>query len=145
MNSAQQTTIDYVNRKTQHELHLPLSVFKAPKNDREYAALEQILEQLIDEVRDDEHHDLAIVMEIIGNNLEAYDTAHYPTIGANISDVEMVRYLMQKNRLRQQDLAPLFGGQANVSKFLNSERQLNKKQIAGLKTLFGISADFFID
>lgn len=32
----------------------------------------------------------------------------------------------------------------NVSKYLNGERSLSKKQIAGLKKRFGISADFFV-
>jgi antitoxin component HigA of HigAB toxin-antitoxin module len=42
------------------------------------------------------------------------------------------------------DLADIFGSQANVSKFLNSERPLSMKQISGLKERFGISADFFV-
>jgi HTH-type transcriptional regulator/antitoxin HigA len=144
MSLSHQVMIEYINPETHHELHLPLSVLKAPRNDREYAALERVLDQLIDEVRDDESHDLAITMEIIGNNLEAYDSQHHPAIGENVSDAQMVSYLMHKNNLHQHDLASIFGGQANVSKFLNGERQLNRKQIAGLKAFFGISADFFI-
>jgi len=83
-------------------------------------------------------------MQIIGENLEQYDSEHYPPIGYNVSDINMVKYLMKSHDLNQVDLADIFGGQANVSKFLNGERPLSKKQIAGLKKKFRISADFFV-
>ena len=136
--------IDYVNHATDHKFHLPVSVFKKPCNAREYARLEKILDKLIDEVRDDETHPLAIVMQIIGENLELYDNEYYSDIGCDINEVDMVRYLMKSHNLYQIDLADIFGGQANVSKYLNGERSLSKNQIIGLKNKFGISADFFM-
>lgn len=137
-------SIEYVDEKTNRTLHLPITVFKKPKNIKEYSKLEKILDQLIDEVRDKEKHPLLLVMQIIGENLEQYDDEHHPPMGKNISPVELIQYLMETNHLLQKDLAPIFGGQANVSKFLNGERKLTKNQIAGLKKLFGLSADFFI-
>lgn len=137
-------SIDYVDERTNHQFHLPLSVFKKPRNSEDYSFLENILDRLSDEVRDDETHPLALAMQIIGDNLEQYDDEHHPDIGANITDVEMVRYLMETNHLHQKDLADIFGSQANVSKFLNGERQLGKNAILGLKKRFGISADFFV-
>ncbi len=137
-------SIDYVDERTNHQFHLPLSVFKKPRNSEDYSFLETILDRLSDEVRDDETHPLALAMQIIGDNLEQYDDEHHPDIGANITDVEMVKYLMETNHLHQKDLADIFGSQANVSKFLNGERQLGKKAILGLKQRFGISADFFV-
>ena len=136
--------IEYVDQKTKHKFHLPLVVFKKPTNAKEYKNLEDILDQLIDEVRDNENHPLALAMQIIGENLEQYDNEQFPLIGENISDIEMVKYLMQINNLHQKDLAPIFGGQANVSKFLNGERELGKKHISELKKKFKISADFFL-
>lgn len=137
-------TIDYISKKTDKRFHLPVTVFKKPANAQEYSTLEKILDKLIDEVRDDEKHPLAIVMHIIGENLEQYDTEHHPAIGDNINEVDMIKYLMKSRNLYQHDLADIFGGQGNVSKYLNGERSLSKKQIAGLKQLFGISADFFV-
>lgn len=136
--------IDYIDQKSKHKFHLPLSVFKKPKNDKEYSILEEILDQLIDEIRDDENHPLALAMQIIGENLEQYDNENFPLIGNSISDIEMVEYLMKTNNLYQKDLAPIFGGQANVSKFLNGERELGKKHILELKKKFKISSDFFV-
>lgn len=136
--------IDYTDPKTDHKFHLPISAFKKPSNAKEYAKLEKILDKLIDEVRDNEKHPLAIVMQIIGENLEQYDNEYHPAIGSNVSEIEMVKYLMKSHNLHQSDLADIFGGQANVSKYLNGERSLSKNQIAGLKKRFGISADFFV-
>jgi HTH-type transcriptional regulator/antitoxin HigA len=83
-------------------------------------------------------------MQIIGENLESYDNEHFPPLGNNITEIELVTFLMNSHHLRQVDLADIFGGQANVSKFLNGERALSKSQIAGLKQKFKISADFFL-
>jgi HTH-type transcriptional regulator / antitoxin HigA len=137
-------SIDYIDEHTNHQLHLPLSVFKKPQNSAEYSILEKTLDQLMDEVRNDETHPLALAMQIIGDNLEQYDNEHHPDIGAHITHIEMVKYLMESHHLHQKDLADIFGGQANVSKFLKGERQLGKNAIVGLKKKFGISADFFV-
>lgn len=137
-------SIDYTDQKTDHKFHFPVSVFKKPSNAREYSNLEKILDKLIDEVRGNGNHPLAIVMQIIGENLEQYDNEHYPAIGHNVNEIDMVKYLMKSRKLHQADLADIFGGQANVSKYLNGKRPLSKNQIAGLKKKFGISADFFV-
>lgn len=136
--------INYVDQKTDHKFYLPVHLFKKPINDQEYHELENVLNQLIDEVRDDEEHPLAIVMQIIGENLEQYDDEHHPAIGHHISDIEIVKYLMKSHNLNQIDIADIFGGQANVSKYLSGERPLSKNQMIGLKKRFGISADFFV-
>lgn len=75
--------------------------------------------------------------------MEKFNNENSPPIGEGVSDIEVVKYLMQQNNLQQKDLAPIFGGQANVSKFHNGERSLSKKQITGLRKKFNISADFF--
>ncbi len=136
--------IDYVDQKTNHKFHIPLVAFKKPTSDKDYKYLENTLDRLIDEVRDNENHPLALAMQIIGENLEQYDNENFPLIGENVTDIEMIQYLMKINNLHQKDLAPIFGGQANVSKFLSGERGLGKKHISELKKKFKISADFFL-
>lgn len=136
--------LDYVDEKTKHKFHFPLSVFKKPGSEKEYKKQEAILDHLINEVRDNEHHPLVLVMQIIGENLEQFDNENHPPIGNNIGEIEMVQYLMRTNNMVQKDLAKIFGGQANVSKFLNGERTLGKNHIAGLKKQFNISADLFL-
>lgn len=142
--SAAMLAVDYFSPKTEREFHLPLSVFRKPSSAKEYTKLEKILDDLIDEVRGNEKHPLAIAMQIIGDNLEAYDNEHFPVLGSQVSDIELVMYLMKSHGLRQVDLAEIFGGQANVSKFLHGERPLSKNQIIGLKNKFKISAEVFL-
>lgn len=137
-------SFDYIDQKTDHTLHLPITAFKKPTNAKEYSNLEKILDQIMDMVRNNSKHPLAVAMQIIGENLEHYDDEHHPPIGHTISDIDMVKYLMKQHNLHQVDLADIFGSQANVSKFLNGERPLSMKQIVGLKKRFGISSDFFI-
>lgn len=136
--------IDFFDKKTDHQFHLPVSLFKKPGNDKEYVKLEKILDQITDVVRNDHKHPLAVVMQIIGENLEQYDDEHHPPIGANISGIDMIKYLMEKEDLTQNDLADIFGSQANVSKYLHGERGLSMNQIIKLKIRFGLSADFFL-
>lgn len=136
-------TVDYVSDKTHNEFHLPLSVFKRPSNQEEYDSLESVLDELIDEVRDNEDHPLAVAMQVIGDNLEDFDNKNHPQIGKNISDIDLVSYLMEKNSLVQKDMVDVFSNQGNVSKFLNGERKLSNSQILKLVRRFNISADVF--
>jgi len=132
------------HQKTENTFKIPITVFKRPKTPKEYAELEKVLDSLMDLVGNDEAHPLALLMQIIGENLEQYDNEHFPAIGAGISEIEMLKHLMSVNNLTQKDLAPIFGSQGNVSKFLSGERNLSKAQMQGLKEKFGLSADFFI-
>ncbi|HSW70153.1 MAG TPA: hypothetical protein VLI69_08410 [Gammaproteobacteria bacterium] len=79
--------IDYVDQKSSREFHLPISAFKRPRNAKEYAMLEKILDELIDTVKGNATHPLAEVMQIIGENLEQYDNEHCPPIGTHITDI----------------------------------------------------------
>ena len=126
-------------------IDLPISVFKKPSDQSEYQELERVLDSLIDEVREDASHPLALVMEIIGDNLEHYDDEVHPPLSSNIQDIDLVKYLMKSEGLTQNDLAGVFGSQGNVSKFLSGERQLGKTQLIGLKNLFNLSADAFLE
>jgi HTH-type transcriptional regulator / antitoxin HigA len=143
MASANPIFIDYADSTTKHKFHLPLSVFKKPTNQDEYDDLQNILDEIIDEIKENEDHPLATAAQIIGDNLEDFDDKYSPKIGQSVTDVDLVRYLMSKNNLNQSDMVDIFGNQGNVSKFLNGERSLSKGQIAKLVGKFHISADFF--
>ena len=90
---------DYINHKTNHKFRLHISAFKKPLNQKEYVVLENLLDELIDEVRGDEKHPLAIAIQIIGENLEQYDNEHYLVVGHNINEIDMVKYLMKSHNL----------------------------------------------
>lgn len=143
MASANPLFFDYVSDITEHKFHLPLAVFKKPENPIEYDVLENILDEIIDEIRENEDHPLALVAQIIGDNLEDFDDKNHPAIGHAVTDIELIRHLMHENNLNQGDMTDVFGNQGNVSKFLNGERGLSKRQISKIVARFQISADFF--
>lgn len=143
MASANPIFIDYIDDITEHKFHLPLAVFKKPTSQEEYDYLEAILDEIIDEIRDNEDHPLALAAQIIGDNLEDYDDQNHPVIGHSVTDIDLIHHLMRERNLNQSDLVDIFGNQGNVSKFLNGERSLSKSQILKLVSRFHISADFF--
>lgn len=46
-------------------------------------------------------------MQIIGENLELYDSEHYPEISDDVSNIDIVKYFMQSYHLHQRDLADI--------------------------------------
>jgi HTH-type transcriptional regulator/antitoxin HigA len=60
---------------------LPLAgTIFVPHTDEEYNQIVALLDQLIDEVREDESHPLASLMEILGVLIEHYENAHVPEL-----------------------------------------------------------------
>ncbi len=118
-------------------------LFSKPSSQNEYEYLAAILDEIIDEIRDQEEPPLALAAQTIGDNLEDYDDQNHPEIGHSVTDIDLICHLMKENNLNQRDLVDIFGNQGNVSKFLNGERSLSKGQISKLITRFHISADFF--
>lgn len=68
--------------------------------------------------------------------VEAYEKEHYPMDPP--TPVEVVKGLMDRLGLNQQDLVPIFGSSGKVSEFLNGKRELSKTQIARLHVTYGI-------
>ena len=75
--------------------------------------------------------------------VEVYENAHVVIPPA--SGVEVLRSLMEENRLSQADLAPLFGSPSIISEVLSGKRRLTLAHIARLAERFGLPADVFID
>jgi HTH-type transcriptional regulator/antitoxin HigA len=58
--------------------------------------------------------------------------------------VDVVRFLMDRNTLKQRDLIPQFGSEAAVSLFLNGKRELSMKQIVRLSERFHLEPSAFL-
>ncbi|EOQ94770.1 DNA-binding helix-turn-helix protein [Leptospira wolbachii serovar Codice str. CDC] len=121
-----------------HDLKDILSV---PHTDKQYKKLVKVLDELIDEVGNDEKHQLAPLLETVGNLIEEYENDHY--LQPNAEPIEILKYLMQENNLTQKDLA-ILGSQGVVSEILNGKRELNVRQIKALADKFKISPSVFI-
>ncbi|MBL3591844.1 MAG: helix-turn-helix domain-containing protein [gamma proteobacterium endosymbiont of Lamellibrachia anaximandri] len=117
------------------------AVFSVPHSEKEYQALVKTLDSLVDEVGNDENHELAPVMETIGNLIENYEEREYKI--NKTSPIDVLKYLMQEHGLKQTDLKEI-GSQGVVSEILSGKRSLNLEQIKKISDRFQVSPLVFI-
>ena len=111
------------------------------RDEAHYAHMTQILEALLEETGSNEQHPLMGLVDIVGDLIEDYETAHHPTPQA--TGLEALRFLMQQHGLKQSDL-PEVGSQGVVSEILAGKRELNVRQVKALSEKFGVSTDTFV-
>lgn len=127
--------------KIKNVWHDVKDILSVPHTDKQYKKLVKVLDELIDEVGNDEKHQLAPLLETVGNLIEVYENDHY--IQPNAEPIEILKYLMQENNITQKDLS-ILGSQGVVSEILNGKRELNVRQIKALAEKFKISPSTFI-
>ncbi len=117
------------------------AIFSVPHTEVEYQALVQALDDLVDEVGNNQNHELAPVMETIGNLIENYENREYKIKEA--SPINVLKYLMHEHGLKQSDLKEI-GSQGVVSEILTGKRTLNLEQIKKISSRFQVSPLVFI-
>ncbi|MDI6768345.1 MAG: hypothetical protein QMD04_01560 [Anaerolineales bacterium] len=111
------------------------------RNEREYNAAVERMNDLLDEVGTDETHPLYSLLDTLGTLIHAYEAERYPIPTASGADV--LRLLMEEHGLTQADL-PEVGSQGVVSETLSGKRELNVRQIRALSERFKVSAAVFV-
>lgn len=111
-------------------------------NAQEYDRVVNFMNNLLDTVGDDEDHELADLLALVGQLIEAYDQDHYAVPDA--PPHEVLRFLLDQHDLKQTDLAVDIGGQSVVSAILGGKRKINARQAKALAARFGVSAAAFI-
>jgi HTH-type transcriptional regulator / antitoxin HigA len=109
-------------------------------NDAELEAYTEALFQLTALERPSRYEVEAI--ELLTMLVERYEREHYPIPAADSASV--VRFLIEKQNLRQRDLIPQFGSESAVSMFLAGQRDLTLEQVRKLSTRFHLPADVFV-
>jgi len=117
------------------------AIFSVPHSEKEYHDLVKTLDSLIDEIGNDQNHELAPVMETIGNLIENYETQEYKINES--SPINALKYLMQEHGLKQSDLKEI-GSQGVVSEILTGKRTLNIDQVKKISNKFHVSPLVFI-
>ena len=117
------------------------TIFSVPHSKKEYQALVETLDSLIDEIGDNDAHQLAPVMETVGKLIENYENQTY--IMEDAPPVEILKYLMREHGLKQSDLKEV-GSQGIVSEILAGKRTLNIEQIKKVSKRFHVSPLVFI-
>lgn len=111
-------------------------------SEREFKRVVKFLNGLVDVVGDDEDHELAGLLDVVGQFVEEYESAHHEIPDASPHDV--LRFLVDQHGLKQSDLASEIGGQSVVSDILNGHRSINARQAKALGMRFGVSAAVFL-
>lgn len=111
------------------------------RNAKEYAQLVEALDAAIDAGGADESHPLARLVDYLGELIAEYESRD--KMPAAATGAEVLRYLMQRDNLRQIDL-PELGSQGVVSELLSARRDFNVRQAKALAERFGVSAALFL-
>lgn len=111
------------------------------RNQSEYDAAVNMLNDLLDEIGTNEKHPLYSLLDTLGTLVHAYEEKHYAM--PEVSGGEMLRYFMEEHGLRQSDLSEV-GSQGVVSEVLNGTRELNVRQIRALAKRFHVSPAVFV-
>lgn len=126
-------------RSLQEALPVRLTPIRTEAQFEEVVAL---LHSLIDAVGDDEGHELADFLDLVGQLVEDYEAQHHPIPEAEPRAV--LRFFMEQHGLKQTDLSEEIGGQSVVSEILTGKREINARQAKALAARFGVSPAVFI-
>ena len=117
-------------------------IVACPRNEKEFDALVNKLDQLLDIVGDNENHPLISLVDVVGELVSVYENEHYKL--EEKPEVNMLRFFMESHNLRQSDFSEI-GSQGVVSEILKGKRKLNLRQIKLLAKRFHVSPETFID
>ncbi len=112
------------------------------RSETQYRDVIGLMNNLVDAVGDNEKHELADFLDLLGQLIEDYENAHLA-----IPDAEpraVLQFLMESHGLKQSDMAAEIGGQSVVSEILNGKREINVRQAKALASRFGVSPAVFI-
>ena len=112
------------------------------RNEREYARMVAVLDEVIDEAGSDESHPLAGLADLLGELVVRYEEGRVPVPQAEPRVV--LDFLMKQNGLRQSDLGDEIGSQGVVSEILGGKRAINARQAKALGKRFGVSPAAFL-
>ncbi|MEI2781165.1 MAG: helix-turn-helix domain-containing protein [Candidatus Competibacter sp.] len=118
-------------------------LLKRPETERDYNALVDHLDALLDIVGDDERHPFIGLVDIVSDQIGAYEAEYYPQPAG--TGIDALRFLMDEHGLTQSDFKTEIGSQGVVSEILSGHRKLNLSHIKKLAGRFKVSPETFID
>ena len=113
-----------------------MMVPKVIKTEEEYELSLGRIEELMDATLGTPEGD---ELELLSTLVEVYEEKHYPI--ALPDPIDAIRFRMEQQGLKQQDLVPYLGSRSKVSEVLNGKRGLSVTMIRSLHKGLGIPAE----
>ena len=107
----------------------------------DYARASALIERIIEEIGENEEHPLAEVLDLIDDQVGAYEAR--TVVVPDAPPREVLRFLMESQGLRQEDLADC-APQGRISDILNGRRTISKGIAKALAQRFGVRVDAFL-
>ena len=82
------------------------------------------------------------LLDLLSDLIENYEDKVYPIEDA--PPVEMLKFLMRENNLKQGDLLHVFGSSGIASEVVGGKRSISKAQAKKLAEFFKVSVELFI-
>ena len=111
------------------------------RTKKDYAQARATIDALLDEVRDNESHPLADVLDYLADQVKAYEDESFQIPEAEPNEV--LRFLMEQHGLKQEDLGDC-APQSRISDILNGKRSISKEIAKRLVHRFHVRADVFL-
>lgn len=117
---------------------------KILKSEQEYNAACKRIYELINSTENaiDPDSQEGEELELLSLLVEKYEQEHHRMEAPD--PIEAIKFRMEQMNLKQQDVAPLFGGKTRVSEVLNGKRTLTLKMITLLNRYLGIPLESLI-
>jgi HTH-type transcriptional regulator/antitoxin HigA len=109
------------------------------KNEIEYQAYLQKVEDIWDSEKGTENGDLLEVLSIL---IEKYEDEHYPIQKPN--PIEAIKFRMEQTSMNQTGLGNILGGRSRASEILNYKRHLSLQMIRELNKKLNIPSEVLI-
>lgn len=109
-------------------------------NEEEYEKALKRLEKIFDSTPKDKTFKEADLLSMLIENYELETEPAFP----DPDPIEVIKFKMEQNNLRNKDLAEIVGSKSKASEILNKKRRLTLKMIRQINKLLGIPAELLI-
>jgi len=115
--------------------------WKIIRTEEEYQTALGRLDEIFDSNKEDVHFDEAELLVML---IEKYEMETEPAF-KNPDPIEVIKYKMESNELRNKDLVEIIGSKSKVSEVLNRKRRLTLEMIRNISKSLHIPAELLIN
>ena len=112
------------------------------RNDQEYDIAASILDELV--LRDNLSKGESDYLDALSTFIEAHDDKHFSIDISRLKPLDILRYLLQQNKLTPSDFGKLLGSRSAASMILSGKRAMSKTHIRKLAKRFKLDASVFL-